>query len=174
MTALVLFTAPGFSQGRDITLFAGAQFPGKITLNNAVSTGSSGAQQILSDPTNTGMFGLRFGHGRVFGGEHTLAYTSKFLDSDSKSFIYNSNLRIQAPLPVVKPYATAGVGTIVSWGDGISDIGSKFAVNYGGGVSIIPASPVGIRFDVRGYAIPKVQSQTLQLAEVSVGIIFAF
>jgi hypothetical protein len=174
LTALVLFAIPALAQNNDITLFAGAQFPGSITLRSAPSTGVSGATEILSDPLNAGMFGLRIGHGRVWGGEHTLAFTSKFLDSDSKSFIYNSNLRVQAPLPVVKPYVTAGLGTILSWGSGVSDIGIKFALNYGGGVKVIPAGPVGLNIGVRGYAIPRVQSQTLTLTEVTAGIVIAF
>ena len=96
------------------------------------------------------------------------------LDSDSKSFIYNSNVRIQAPLPAVKPYVTAGLGTVASWGSGISDLGAKFAFNYGGGVKVIPAGPVGLNVGVRVYSIPKVQSQTLNLTEVSVGLVIAF
>jgi len=174
LVALLCFAVPALAQSNDITFFAGAQFPGSINLRNALSTGVSGTQDILSDPTNSGVFGLRIGHGRVFGGEHTLAFTSKFLDSDSKSFIYNSNVRIQAPLPVVKPYVTGGLGTVVSWGSGVSDLGAKFAFNYGGGLKLIPAGPVGINVGVRGYSIPKVQGQTLNLTEVSVGIVIAF
>ena len=63
------------------------------------------------------------------------------------------------------------------------DIGSKFAFNYGGGVKAM-AGPVGVRFDIRGYAIPSVhtnatitgptiQSQTLNVIEVSLGVVFA-
>ena len=177
ITALVLFSVPAFSQGKDtgkdFTIFAGLQIPGKITLNNAASTGTSGASSIITDPRNAGMFGVRFGHGKLFGGEHTLAYTKDFLDSRSKAVIYNSNIRIQAPLPVVRPYATAGLGSIFTWGSGVSDIGSKFAVNYGGGVKVM-AKSVGLNFGVRGYAIPKIQSQTLYITETTVGINLGF
>jgi len=173
ITALVLFSVPAFSQGKDLTIFAGLQIPGKITLRNAASTGTSGASSIITDPINAGTFGIRFGHGKVFGGEHTLAYAPNFLDSNSKAVIYNSNIRIQAPLPVVRPYVTAGVGTILSWGSGVSDIGGKFAANYGGGVKLM-AGPVGVNVGVRGYAVPKVQSQTLYITETSVGITFGF
>ena len=173
ITALVLFSVPAFSQNNDVTIFGGLQLPGKITLSNAASTGTSGATQILTDPKDVGTFGVRFGHGRVFGGEHTLAYSPQFLDGSSKAFIYTSNLRVQAPLPVVKPYATAGLGTILTWGTGVSDIGSKFTINYGGGVKVM-AGPVGVNFGVRGYAVPRVQSQTLNIAEASVGIVFGF
>jgi hypothetical protein len=174
ITAFVLFAVPALAENNDLTLFAGIQFPGKITLSNAVSTGSSGASQIISDPLNTGAFGLRIGHGKVFGGEHTIAYTTKFLDGNSKSIIYNSNIRLQAPLPKVKPYLTAGGGTVFSWGDGISDLGGKFAFNVGGGIKFLPKGPVGLHIDVRDYIIPRVQGQTLNVGEVSLGIVFAF
>jgi hypothetical protein len=74
----------------------------------------------------------------------------------------------------VKPYATAGLGTIISWGSGVSDIGSKFAINYGGGIKVMPAGPVGINIGVRGYTVPRVQSQTLNIIEASVGVVFGF
>jgi hypothetical protein len=73
----------------------------------------------------------------------------------------------------VKPYVTAGLGSIFSWGSGPSDIGSKFAVNYGGGVKVM-AGPVGLNLGVRGYAVPRVQSQTLYITETSLGINFGF
>ena len=171
LAALLLLTATSaFSQGRDVTLFVGAQIPGNITLKSASTT----ATPLLTDPTNAGTFGLRVGHGKMWGGEHTLAFTSKFLDGKSKSFIYNSNFRLQAPLPVVRPYITAGAGTVWSWGGGVSDVGAKFAVNYGGGLKIMPAGPVGVRFDIRQYFLPKVQSQTLKISEVSAGVVFGF
>jgi hypothetical protein len=173
ITALVLFSVPAFSEGNDFTLFAGLQNPGKITLTNAASTGTSSATQIITDPKNAGTFGVRYGHGRVFGAEHTLAFSPNFMAGKSKAFIYNSNIRIQAPTPVVRPYVTAGMGTIMTWGSGISDIGSKFAVNYGGGVKIM-AGPVGLNVGLRGYALPKVQSQTLYITETTVGVNFGF
>jgi hypothetical protein len=71
-------------------------------------------------------------------------------------------------------------------------MGAKFALNYGGGVKVFPAGPVGIRFDIRGYMIPsakfnvaginpsdplgtiKSQSQTLNILEAGFGVVFAF
>ena len=151
-------------------MFAAVQFPGKISLSNT----NTGVTQILDDPANVGTFGLRFGRARVFGHEETVAYTPNFLDSDSKAVIMNSNILVQAPAPVVKPYATAGMGTVISWGTGLGDVGTKFAVNYGGGLKIRPAGPVGVRIDARGYSIFGIQSQTLRVAEVSVGVLFSF
>ena len=105
--------------------------------------------------------------------KQTIAYAPNFLESSSKAIFLNSNLVIQAPLPVFKPYATAGLGSILSWGSGVGDIGSKFAINYGGGIKLLPAGPVGIRVDARGYSAFGVQDQTLKLGEVSVGILFS-
>ena len=172
LAVFVLLCVPAMAQdtSHDLTLFGGVQFPGKITLSRATST----VPDIISDPVNVGVFGLRYGRGKVFGHEETFAYTPNFLSSDSKSIILGSNLLIQAPAPMIKPYVTAGMGTILSWGSGPADIGSKFAINYGGGVKIKPAGPIGIRFDGRGYSVLSVQSQTLKLGEVTVGIVFGF
>ncbi|HYR88359.1 MAG TPA: hypothetical protein VE422_30045 [Terriglobia bacterium] len=165
----ILTTVPAYAS--DVTLFGGIQREGKLTLRNAVQQGTS---NVTFDPRTFGVFGFRFGHGKLFGGEHTLAYTPNFVESRMKAVIYNSNLFIQAPIPKVKPYATAGLGGVFTFGDSPFDIGNKFAVNYGGGIKVLPAGPVGIRFDVRGYAIPSVQSQTLNVLEVTVGAVFAF
>src|SRR2546430_8135457 len=76
----------------DITLFGGIQREGKLTLQNAVQTGT---QNFTFNPKTFGVFGFRFGHGKLFGGEHTLAYTPNFIESRMKAVIYNSNLLIQ-------------------------------------------------------------------------------
>ena len=76
-------------------------------------------------------------------------------------------------MTLLKPYGTAGMGTVLSWGSGVSDIGNKFAINYGGGLKVTPG-PVGIRFDARVYSIFSVQDQTLNIGEVTVGILFSF
>ena len=158
----------------DFTLFGGFQNPGKITLRSAVSSGTTTAGQIIANPINVGLFGIRVAHGRVFGAEHTLAYASNFIDSRSKAFIYNSDILIQAPFPVLKPYVTAGAGAIIVKGSSLSDIGSKFAVNYGGGLKAFQKGPIGARLDIRGYSLPKVQDQTLSVIEVSLGVVFRF
>jgi hypothetical protein len=154
----------------DFTLFGGALVPGKINLRDS----ASGIANQLRNPINVGVFGFRAGHGGVWGGEHTLAYAPNFLDSNSKALIYNSNIRITAPTPVVRPYATAGLGWVLTSGEGITDIGNKFAVNYGGGLKVSFGGPIGGRVDVRGYTIPSVQDQNLNLLEVSLGVFFGF
>ena len=152
----------------DVTLFGGLQHAGKISLKDA----SASAASQIRNPINVGVIGLRIGHGKLWGAEHTLAYSSNFLDSQSKAVIYSSNVRIQAPTPVVKPYVTAGMGGIFSTGKGWSDIGKKFVVNYGGGVKVSFLGPLGVGIDVRSYTVPSVQGQTLNLVEVSLGVVF--
>lgn len=182
----VLAAAPAFAT--DLTFFGAAQHQGRLTLQSATQNATSVGS---FNPTTFGVFGLRVGHGRMFGGEHTFAYAPNFIDSRLKAVITSSDVLIQAPLPKIKPYATAGVGAIFTFTDSpatLSDIGTKFALNYGGGVKVLPAGPVGLRFDVRGYSIPGVkfnltslplgsvttQSQTLNTLEIGAGVIFSF
>jgi opacity protein-like surface antigen len=186
----ILSTVPAYAQS-DLTLFGAVQHEGKLTVKSATTTATTTS---TFDPGTFGTFGVRFGHGRVFGGEHSFAYSSNFVEAASKAILYNSNVLVQAPVPKIKPYATAGLGTIITWGTDPSGrpsfgkIGTKFAINYGGGVKVLPAGPVGVRFDIRGYAIPSVhfniptsptatvqsQSQTLNLLEAGFGVIFSF
>ena len=92
----------------DLTAFGGVQRQGKLTLRSAPGTTVNLLRTI--NATNFGVFGVRFGHGNVFGGEHTLAFAPNFIDADTKAFIYNSDIRLQAPFPVVKPYGVVGLG----------------------------------------------------------------
>ena len=179
----------------DITLFGAAQRQG--TLN--VQSGTTAATKLSTfDPGTFGLFGARFGHGKIVGGEHTIAYAPNFVEASTKAIFYNSNFLVQAPLPKIKPYGTVGLGSIFTWGTDSSDrpsfakLGNKFALNYGGGIKVLPAGPVGIRLDIRGYLIPdakfnvpaptaadplatvKSQGQTLKMFEAGFGIIFAF
>jgi opacity protein-like surface antigen len=181
---------PAYAQS-DFTILGAFHRPGKLTLNTAVQTGTTLGN---FNPATFGAFGLRFGHGRVYGGEHTIMYAPNFLEADTKAVIYNSNVLLQAPLPKAQPYATAGLGTVFSFGTdeqgrpSLGKIGTKFALNYGGGLKVYPAGPVGIRFDIRGYLIPSVklnlptdpsqtvqtESQSLNLLEIGAGIVFSF
>jgi hypothetical protein len=163
----------------DVTGFAGVQRQGKLTLRSSPETALNLVRTINS--TNFGVFGFRLGHGRVFGGEHTLAYSSNFIDADTKALTYNSNVLVQAPLPVLRPYATVGLGLIHTWGDGLGVFGTKLALNYGGGIKLLPAGPLGVRFDLRGYAVPstefklfRTESQRLDFLEGTVGLIYSF
>ena len=154
----------------DLTLFGGVQRPGKLTLRSAASGTTS-----LFDSRSFGTFGMRVSTGNVVGSEHTLAYSPNFISSENSAFIYNSNFIVHAPLGLVRPYATAGLGTVYIRGDGFAGItGGKFAVNYGGGVKFTLAGPVGAQIDARGYTLPSVLNETLTVLEVSVGVAFTF
>jgi hypothetical protein len=175
---LLIFIMNSPASASDITVFGGLQRQGKLTLRSAPSTTVNFLRTINS--TNFGVFGVRFAQGRVFGSEHTLAFAPNFIDADTKAIIYNSNFMVQAPLPVVRPYGTVGLGLIGTSGDGLGVFGTKFAINYGGGVKFVPAGPVGMQIDVRGYSVPSTefkvfstQNQTVNFLEVSVGVVFA-
>ena len=150
----------------DITLFTGIQNPGKLTIDN-----------VVRDTKLGGVFGARFSRGQVIGFEQTLAYSPKFLESGRQAFNAQSNLHVGIPAGRVVPYATAGIGFISTFGDELNfgDIGTKFTVNYGGGIKFKNlAGPLGLRFDVRGYSVPDVFSQTLNFVEGSVGLLLSF
>jgi len=175
VSLLILMAVPAHAS--DVTLFGGFQHQGELTLRTGVTSVLVPSFETFN-PKNFGVFGVRFGHGKVIGGEHTFAYNPNFIDSQAKAIIYNSNLLVQAPLPKLHPYGTVGLGSFFTFGSGPADIGTKFAVNYGGGLKILPVGPIGARIDVRGYAIPSIQSviekQTLNIIEVSVGVVFSF
>lgn len=165
----VFSAAPSFSS--DVTLFGGLQRQGKLTLQSV-----SNAETF--NPKNFGVMGLRIGVGkRIFGNETTLAYSPHFIDSSAKAFILNSNVIVQTPTDAARPYLTAGLGTIFTVANSrcatcvsLTDIGTKFAINYGGGVKAFKG-PVGLRFDARGYLIPSIQGQKLNIREVSLGLV---
>jgi len=176
--AVLIFIMNSPARAIDLTAFGGVQRQGKLTLQSAPGTTVNLLRTI--NATNFGVFGVRIGHGRIFGGEHTLAFAPNFIDADTKAFIYSSDIRLQAPLPVVRPYGVVGLGLIGTSGEGVGRFGMKFVINYGGGVKFMPAGPVGISVDVRGYAVPSTEfkvfaseSQRLDFLEVSVGVVFA-
>lgn len=79
---LLLFAAP--AGAGDLTLFAGFQSPSGVTL-------SSGGQ-IISDPTDYGVLGVRYnGSGAFIGFEHTLAYSPNFVRREAWSALASSN-----------------------------------------------------------------------------------
>ena len=155
---------PQESLAADITLFTGVQNPGKLTIDNVVRNTKLG-----------GVLGARLSSGQVIGFEQTVAFSPNFLESNRRAFTAQSNLHVGIPAGRVVPYATAGVGLIATFGDSPLNLGTKFAVNYGGGVKLRKlAGPLGVRFDVRGYSVPGLFSQTLNFVEGSVGLLFSF
>lgn len=156
------------AHANDLSLFGGTQNPGSLTLRT-VTTGA------LVSPRTFGVFGIRFSQGHIVGSEHTFAYSPNFLSTQHSAIIYHSNLLVQAPLPVFQPYASAGLGTIWVRGSGLQAVtGAKFAFNYGGGVKLKFAGPLVAQIDARGYSVHGINAQTLNVVEVSVGILFSF
>jgi hypothetical protein len=169
----------------DATIFTGFQKAGKLTLSNTIPT-VTGA--ITSDTDWGGVVGARFSGGKVIGFEQSIGYSPKFLKSDLHAFNTQSNLILNIPVPHITPYATAGIGLVSTWGSSILTFGTKFTVNYGGGIKLNRlAGPIGIRFDLRGYTIPNVLfeeansvcnnclvKQNLNFIEGTVGILFSW
>jgi opacity protein-like surface antigen len=188
----ILAAIPAYAAS-DLTIFGAAQHQGQLTLQGATQTATTTSNL---DPTTFGVFGIRYSHGAFIGGEHTLAYAPNFIWSNNRAFIYNSDLMVQAGFPIVKPYAAAGLGAIFTWSKSssgnttvIGDIGTKFAVNYGGGVKVLPAGPVGVNFNIRGYTLPsvgfnirdsitqqtiKTKDQSVNFFEFGFGVVFKF
>src|SRR5438132_13629013 len=99
----MLAAIPAYADS-DLTLFGAAQHQGKLTLQGATQTATTTSNL---NPTTFGVFGLRYSHGKIIGGEHELAYAPNFLVSGGRALIYDSDLLVQAPLPKVTPYVTA-------------------------------------------------------------------
>ncbi len=174
-------SAESFAQKYNFSVFGGWNKPGKVTVAN-VQSGLNG----------NSMVGARFeaDFAKIFGWENTFAYSPNFgkpdflvTSGDSRALIYSSNLVLNAPIGHITPYATVGLGLVTSKRLlsqpaqvlNFEEFGTKFAVNYGGGLKLTRlAGPLGLRFDVRGYTLPDVFSQRLNILEVSGGIMLSF
>jgi len=160
-------------QAADLTLFVGGAKPGKLNRSGITTVLDSGP-----------IFGARLSTNFVpfFGMEHTLAFSSDYLFprgvasvTEAKGFVYSANLIINIPVGKTVPYATAGLGLIHQYGSRDLPIGTSFAVNYGGGLKIPKLiGPLGLRFDARGYTAPRVFSTTLNILEITGGILIGF
>lgn len=169
-----LFLMPTFGYASDLTLFGGFHRPGKITLGETLD-GVYAARPLLTDPKNFGVFGGRFFYSNTpIGIEYTVAYSPSFLEERANALIYNANLRANLLPGPFSPYVTAGVGGIRAGGQGPGSFGNKLTFNYGGGVRLGLIGPLSGRVDVRGYSVRGVESQSLNVIEVSFGIVFAF
>lgn len=163
------------SQAQDLTFYAGYLNPGKVDLTS-----------ITNDLTvrGTGLYGARleFDFHKVLGIEENIAFSPRLFSSNlipdvanDKGFLYSSNLVVNLPLRRLVPYVTAGVGLMKPYGSGFKPFDAKFAGNYGGGVKFERLiGPIGLTFDVRGYSIPNVEHQTLNILETSGGLTFSF
>jgi hypothetical protein len=169
LTAAFLFAVP--SNGADLTFYVGGILPGSVTYQNAKTS-----------LDNSPIFGFRLGTSFVpfFGMEHTLAFSSDYLFprnvsaiTESKGFVYNSNLIFSMPVGLAVPYLTAGAGLIHQYGNAEMPVGTKFAFNYGGGLKFPHlAGPLGLRFDMRGYTAG-ILSNRLNMFEISGGVLLS-
>jgi Outer membrane protein beta-barrel domain len=151
----------------DATIYTGFQNPGKLTIDNVVRDTKLGA-----------VVGGRVSVGGLVGFEQTFAYSPDFLESGNHAYNIQSNLLVTLPTGRISPYGTAGIGLITTGDYRIFDydnFGTKFTINYGGGVKFRNlAGPIGLRFDLRGYSVPKVFDQTLNFIEGTIGIILSW
>ena len=86
------------------------------------------------------------------------------------------------------PYATAGVGFIVTWGKEIQEnsvpeeiaaaafsFGADFTYNYGGGIKLRRiAGPLGLNVDLRGYTVPNARDGSLSFIQVGFGAVITW
>jgi len=179
--AFFALSAQSFAQNFHFSVFGGWNKPGKVTVAD-VKSGLNG----------NSMVGVRFetDFAKIVGWENTFAYSPNFgqpdilaTTEDSRALLYSSNIVLNAPIGHFSPYATVGVGLVTSKRVlsepsqllNFEEFGTNLAINYGGGLKLIRlAGPVGLRFDVRGYTLPDVFSQRLNILEVSGGIMFSF
>lgn len=174
-----LVTASSLYAG-DVILYGGSQKPGKLTFSSATAV----PEDLLKGDFG-GTLGARFSAGRVIGFEQNISYSPRFAKPGFKAFQMDSNLLIQAPGRFV-PYATAGIGFVKTWGQNsdlnpsdiaamIFNFGTKFSVNYGGGIKIRRLlGPLGINVDVRGYTLPDVYSGSLNIIQTSLGAVLTW
>ncbi len=157
----------------DLTFFVGGVKPGKLSVEGVKTA-------LDSSP----VFGFRLATSFVpmLGMEHTLAFSSDYLFpegiasiTEAKGIVFNSNLIVNIPAGRAVPYVTAGIGLIHQYGSPDLPVGTKFAVNYGGGLKLPRLwGPIGLRFDARGYTATSVFSSSLSMLEVSAGALISF
>jgi hypothetical protein len=157
----------------DITGYIGVIKPGNLTLRG-VSTALDGSP----------VYGIRIKLDFLpyLGHEHTFGFSSGYLVpsnvsafTNPKGFVYNSNLILGVKVGRVVPFVTAGVGLIHQYGAPNLEVGTKFALNYGGGLKFPKLlGPLGMRFDVRGYTATGLSSGNLSMLEVTGGVLLSF
>ncbi len=172
---LVSTFLPFEAKAADLSVYTGYLNPGGVSLNNVFD----GLQLRGSS-----IYGVRFeaDYRDVLGIEENVAFTPNLvrsdffsINTDVRGFLYHSNLVLNVPMGHMVPYATAGIGLIKPYGPGLQPFGTRFAFNYGGGVKFRRlAGPLGLRLDVRGYSVPDVSAQTLNMFEASAGLVFTF
>ncbi len=181
IAAMVLVLASSLQAG-EIILYGGTQKPGKIKFSSV----SEIPDQLLEGDWG-GTFGARFTGQGVLTVDQNISYSPRFAKKGNKAFQMDSNLVLQAPGDIV-PYATAGIGFIVTWGAEIQEnsipeeiaaaafnFGPDFTVNYGGGLKLRRlAGPLGLNVDLRGYTVPNAAEGSLNFIQVSFGAVITW
>ena len=168
----LLLLAPA-ARSQELTAYAGALLPGTVKID-----------EIPTLLDKSPVFGVRFdtGFAAVLRLEHTIAFSNDLLypsvradAGNARGLLLNSNLLVNIPVGRIVPYATAGLGLVSQWGADNLPIGTKFAINYGGGLKLRKlAGPLGFRIDARGYTAVKVFSRAFNMFEISGGLLFSF
>lgn len=167
-----LLLAPAL-EAQDLTIYAGGLFPGHVTVDNVRTSLDRGP-----------MFGIRLstGFAAFLKLEGNLAFSNDFLFpheqpgvTNAKGIMVNANLLADLPAGKVVPYATVGLGVMHQYGSSDLPIGTKFAINYGGGLKLPKMyGPLGFRIDARGYTATGVFSHAVNMFEFSGGVMFSF
>lgn len=182
LTGVIILAAASSLQAGDVILYGSSQKAGKLKFSSVTEI----PEHLLQGEWGS-TFGVRFSSGHVIGFEQNFGYSPKFAKEDVKAFQTDSNLLLQIPGNVA-PYATAGIGLIVTWGKDFPDdldleeiaaaafnIGSKFSVNYGGGIKLRRiAGPLGFNVDLRGYTVPNARDGALNFIRISLGAVFSW
>jgi hypothetical protein len=169
----VLLVPAAAARAQDFSLFAGGLFPGRVNYHG-------GSTALDRGP----VFGIRVStpFAALLRLEHTLAFSNDFLFprgaqglAGAKGLLFHSNLLASIPVGKVVPFATAGVGFVRQYGAEDLPVGTKFAINYGGGLKFPRLyGPLGLRIDGRGYTTTGVFSRSVNMFEFSAGLMLGF
>ncbi len=170
---LALLLLPATLCAQDLTIYAGGLFPGHVTVNNVRTALDRGP-----------VFGVRLstGFAAFLKLEGNIALSNDFLFphnqpgvTSAKGVMVNANLLADLPLGKAVPYVTLGLGLMHQYGSGDLPIGTKFDINYGGGLKLPKMyGPIGFRIDGRGYTATGVFSHSVNMFELSGGVMFSF
>jgi hypothetical protein len=155
--------------------------------------GEAKCLEVAGCEEHTTAFGVAFGAlGPVFGFEEEFGYTKNFFGEaptyGSDMFTLMSNVIINAPIPVVRPYVVGGVGLMRAHVEptalsllSSSTASNSFGWDFGGG--IIVGGNIGVRGDLRyfrtfqdvefgGFTLNS--SEALNFGRASVALFFKF
>ncbi len=159
----------------DLTFYTGYMNTGGLNLNNVIR-GLRTRDSIVYGGR------VEFDFHRVFGLEETFGFMPNLvrsdvfaINTDAHGFLFHSNVVMNVPMDHIVPFATIGMGLLTPFGSGFQPFGTRVAYNYGGGVKLHRLfGNFGLRFDVRGYALPDVNARTLHMFEASGGLVYTF